>query len=44
MYIILYTHIYINKKADEVRKIGRGNGCLVLVEAAIPSSDGGQDS
>lgn len=30
------------KKVDWARKTGRGKGCLVLVEAAIPSS-GGQD-
>lgn len=30
------------KKVDTVRKTGRGIGCLVLAEAAIPSS-GGED-
>lgn len=30
------------KKVDRARKMGRGKGCLVLVEAAILSS-GGQD-
>lgn len=29
-------------KVDTVRETGRGKGCLVLAEAAIPSS-GGQD-
>lgn len=31
-----------NKKVDTARKTGRGKGCLVLAEAAFPSS-GGQD-
>lgn len=30
------------KKVHTARKTGRGKGCLVLAEAAIPSS-GGQD-
>lgn len=28
------------KKVDRARKMGRGKGCLVLVEVAIPSSRG----